>query len=1190
MKQRIALLTLFLIALTGLTSAQIVFDDSSNVEFNTGLDLTGQSITGYYNNACPDGEAVTDIQDDGTLVCESISTGTTQGLPSVLAENSTADQNINLDGNTLTGIPAPSNADEPVNLEYLESQYEASGSQNLSQVLENGDVANQSIDLSSNNINSVGYIQSNNGDNLLLRGGQGGGDANLVAGFNSMGDNGNVVIGDFNTDSIGLGTASPDAFVDIEGGKLDLSSNNITNVQALEGFFSSVCSDGEAVTGVQDDGTVVCGSVSSSTESLSETLAAGNVANQSINLDENNLNFVRRLGIGTGSPDSDLEIEGSNTETRLSYESGGYGEIQFENSGDILWGSGSLGGSYGNGNSGSYYIYQYEDLDGNNVDAYRLYIDETGNVGIGTDSPSAQLDVDGEVDLSSNNITNVQALENFFSSACSSGEAVTAIQDDGTVVCESVSAGSAENLSETLAAGNIANQSIEFSAGPGDGIALGAEGSPAKVDGTDIAIGAGADADSTRTGSNGIAIGKDTEVVTAGLAIGRSAYADDLNTNAIGIDSSATGLSASAIGWRSEADGEGALALGGDTDNDIESGTKEGASATANGAVAIGPDSVASNEYEATFGNLQGQELDLNVTGNATIHGAGGLNMPNGIQVGLSSRADDSSDIAIGQNTEAEFELSGTSETAVGDSAKAVSGESSAFGVDSYAGGSGMSGQGSLALGSFSNASADGAAAIGSTSDASAQGAVAIGSSSKSAQQYTARFGSDSQAYDVDVTGDLNVGGELTGVSTGGRPEDLSETLAEGNIANQSIGFSEGIEVYGAGGSTGGTTTDTGVAIGNSASSGGIIGAMAEYPGVSIGDDADSAGYGVALGTFSEASGEESIAIGGQSWSSNALTTEASLTGSVALGSGSKASSQKAVAIGYEANSPNSYEVTFGNLDDDQLDLNVTGNATIHGSGGFDMPNGVVIGSSSTSAGGSDQVAVGEGASASDTGAVALGEDSTSSAYYSVAIGEGSEALANADVALGYNSTASGLFSTALGRASNTSSLESTALGYNSSASARGAVAIGESAIANQSHTARFGSDSEPYDVEVTGDLSVDGRVNEQNVRDISYSSGHTAWSSGLSTEEVNRFGATSTESVEVERLDVQLKGGGTNSNFEVEAYDAGSSTVLGSTTAGTPINDVGTTSEGGDLTIRVTNSDGSDVTASITVIGHVVE
>jgi hypothetical protein len=53
----------------------------------------------------------------------------------------------------------------------------------------------------------------------------------------------------------------------------------------------------------------------------------------------------------------------------------------------------------------------------------------------------------------------------------------------------------------------------------------------------------------------------------------------------------------------------------------------EGANTTVTGAVAIGHKAQAHNEYEATFGNLNGDELDVNVTGNLTIHGVGGLDM-----------------------------------------------------------------------------------------------------------------------------------------------------------------------------------------------------------------------------------------------------------------------------------------------------------------------------------------------------------------------------------------------------------------------------------------------------------------------------------------------------------------------------------------------------------------------------------
>lgn len=96
MQSKTTLLTLLLITLTGLASAQIVFDDSSKVEFDTGLDLTGQSITGYYNGACASGEFVTDIQEDGTLVCEEAIGGgsSTSGLPEILEQNNTANQSL----------------------------------------------------------------------------------------------------------------------------------------------------------------------------------------------------------------------------------------------------------------------------------------------------------------------------------------------------------------------------------------------------------------------------------------------------------------------------------------------------------------------------------------------------------------------------------------------------------------------------------------------------------------------------------------------------------------------------------------------------------------------------------------------------------------------------------------------------------------------------------------------------------------------------------------------------------------------------------------------------------------------------------------------------------------------------------------------------------------------------------------
>ncbi|MFP4230171.1 MAG: hypothetical protein ACLFRK_03460, partial [Candidatus Nanohaloarchaea archaeon] len=57
-----------------------------------------------------------------------------------------------MNSNPLTGLPDPSSQSEPVTLSYLQNDYSAEGSQTLEQVLEEGNVANQSIDMDSNSV------------------------------------------------------------------------------------------------------------------------------------------------------------------------------------------------------------------------------------------------------------------------------------------------------------------------------------------------------------------------------------------------------------------------------------------------------------------------------------------------------------------------------------------------------------------------------------------------------------------------------------------------------------------------------------------------------------------------------------------------------------------------------------------------------------------------------------------------------------------------------------------------------------------------------------------------------------------------------------------------------------------------------------------------------------------------------
>ncbi|MFB6099727.1 MAG: hypothetical protein ABEK16_00505 [Candidatus Nanohalobium sp.] len=168
--------------------------------------------------------------------------------------------------------------------------------------------------------------------------------------------------------------------------------------------------------------------------------------------------------------------------------------------------------------------------------------------------------------------------------------------------------------------------------------------------------------------------------------------------------------------------------------------------------------------------------------------------------------------------------------------------------------------------------------------------------------------------------------------------DNLSETLAAGNVANRTIryGFNkeQGIQI---GGSTTNTNNNTDIAIGR--------GAQADAPynsgfgnETAIGTDAKANGTGAtALGYQAQSSGQDTVALGSTSEASGNYAvalgdfSKASAKNTVALGPASSASGFGAVAIGNKAKAPNAYEATFGNLNGEELDVNVTGNLTVHG-------------------------------------------------------------------------------------------------------------------------------------------------------------------------------------------------------------------------------------------------------------------
>lgn len=108
--------------------------------------------------------------------------------------------------------------------------------------------------------------------------------------------------------------------------------------------------------------------------------------------------------------------------------------------------------------------------------------------------------------------------------------------------------------------------------------------------------------------------------------------------------------------------------------------------------------------------------------------------------------------------------------------------------------------------------------------------------------------------------------------------------------------------------------------------------------------------------------------------------------------------------------------------------------------------------------------------------------------------------------------------------------------------------------------------------------------VIEQGRGPINLPSMTTNYADGLSSAEVGRWEAQTGEQFEVWLLDVNFKGGGSNTNFTVEIKDEGAATTLASTsdlTAGgtTPL---GTSGAGNQITLRVTNSTGAAQDVSI--------
>ncbi len=683
-----------------------------------------------------------------------------------------------------------------------------------------------------------------------------------------------------------------------------------------------------------------------------------------------------------------------------------------------------------------------------------------------------------------------------------------------------------QTLAEVLTQGNVANTAINMSGNNLTGLermhfngniiigngstTTGAMnsmsiGRSASADGSrSVAIGQGSTADN----GNAVALGYRARAATSNdaVAIGSEATTNGRNdAMAIGRLASANGRFGVALGYQASYEPYGGIAIGPNSD---ASGSKNnialgGWTVTGGeGSVAIGVGSKAPNSFEATIGRLTSDDpwngpIDLNVTGNVTIHGIGGLDFADtkGANHRITGFFDSAcptdyavadiydngtyrciNTVDVGQDVENlnQTLLAGNlANQSIGMTGNDITGLDNLTFKNGIAIGDGAftANSGSLAIGTSADTPNKRQIAIGSYSDAGNNENIAIGYNSSASNYQSTAIGTDTRVLDREsvalgrgaivqsssslALGTNSLAGDTRAVAIGHNAEAQLNAVA---IGKDTVGGSPGV-----------------IVIGHNAQ------AATNYQAISIGRN-------------SQASGQDSVALG------ESANTQQDYA--IALGPETTAQDYGSVAIGINASSPNAYEATFGNLGLNRLDVNMTGNVTIHGTDGLNVVNGnilvggtqegqsdvleikkssdreVAIGTNNPSSA-NRGVAIGHGASAS-AGAVTIGpyvgDAGTGGRSVSIGWGANSQGFRSIAIGLGAGDTGGGEYAIAIGDSADSPGNAGIALGRRATAAGNGSVAIGNNSVAPNNYEATFGNlGSEKLDVNVTGNLTVHG-------------------------------------------------------------------------------------------------------------------
>lgn len=541
------------------------------------------------------------------------------------------------------------------------------------------------------------------------------------------------------------------------------------------------------------------------------------------------------------------------------------------------------------------------------------------NLGIGTLSPQATLDVNGDTSIES-----ALVLKEISAPSQTAGYGTVYASTDSNLYFLDDS-GVSFVLNQTCG-GGIANPSgsnkqIQFN---NNGL-FGASSS-FTWDDTNSSFTAGVNA--SAVGLNTIAMGNGaTATPNFTAAIGKSAKAEGFDTLALGYESSANGNYSVAMGYKVKALGTGSIALG------SANGTSAG-----DYAIALGHNASSNGNYSTAIGYTAKARAD-----DATAFGYNAVaNGTDSIALGFNVLSEASNSISLGSelNSTGTYSSSfGYTNTANGSYSSALGHFLTANGTGSFVIGKGNSGadrlvnntDNSLVIGMNSNAAT---LFIGPSAGAGTTGNIGIATTNPQAQLHVGTGSPEESlgAGDAYITGDLEVDGTVYGVFNGTFYGDGSNLTGVGasSIDELSDGKTVSTSVY-LGEGAGNADVAAGSCVG--------IGYQALYNNTT--QDNTAIGY---KALYSNTVGEDNLAVGHE-----ALMNNTNGSNNIAIGSNGTLIS----------NTLGSSNIAFGN---EALKSNTTGNNNI----------GIGVSSLNSNTTGYYNIAIGKNALKSNINGIAL--------------------------------------------------------------------------------------------------------------------------------------------------------------------------------------------------------------------------